>query len=172
MTEVRGSLGDAGRDLLLGGACVGCGRAGRVLCPSCAASLPRRGHLSWPTPTPPGLAPPFAAGAYDGLLKALVNEHKEHGVLALADPLGRVLSDVVRDLLAVVGVPGTPVLLVPVPSRRPVVRPARARPAAADRSAGRRTPAADGRAGDRAADAACRPGGSWTSPPSTPAHGP
>ena len=63
MTEVRGSLGDAGRDLLLGGACVGCGRAGRFLCPSCAASLPRRGHLSWPTPTPPGLAPPFGAGA-------------------------------------------------------------------------------------------------------------
>lgn len=122
MTEVRGSLADAGRDLLLGSACVGCGRAGRVLCVACAASLPRRGRPSWPTPTPPGLAPPFAAGAYDGLLKALVNEHKEHGVFALATPLGRVLSDVVRDLLAAVAAPGTPVLLVPVPSRRPVVR--------------------------------------------------
>jgi len=48
----------------------------------------------------------------------MVNQHKEHGVLALAAPLGRVLSDVVRDLL------DTPagVLLVPVPSRRAVVR--------------------------------------------------
>jgi predicted amidophosphoribosyltransferase len=122
MTEARGSLADAARDLLLGSACVGCGRPGRVLCPSCAASLPRHGRLSWPTPTPPGLAPPFAAGAYDGLLKVLVNEHKEHGVLALAAPLGRVLADVLGDLLAVAAVPGAPVLLVPVPSRRPVVR--------------------------------------------------
>lgn len=116
------SLSDAGRDLLLGSACVGCGAAGRVLCPSCAAALPRHGRLSWPTPPPPGLAPPFAGGPYDGLLKALVNAHKEHAVLALAAPLGRVLGDVVRDLLASLGAAGEPVLLVPVPSRGAVVR--------------------------------------------------
>jgi predicted amidophosphoribosyltransferase len=118
------SLTDAGRDLLLGSACVGCGAPGRVLCATCDASLPRHGHVAWPSPTPAGLALPCSAGAYDGLLKVLVNEHKEHGVLALATPLGRVLSDVVRDLLAVLGVAGDggPVLLVPVPSRRAVVR--------------------------------------------------
>ena len=117
------ALGDAGRDLLLGAACVGCGAPGRVLCPVCDDVLPRRGRLAWPTPTPAGLAPPWSAGPYDGLLKTLVNEHKEHGVLALAAPLGRVLCDVVDDLArAVDGAPGRPVRLVPVPSRRSVVR--------------------------------------------------
>ena len=33
------------------------------------------------------------------MLKTLVNEHKEHGVLALRTPLGRVLGDVVGDLV-------------------------------------------------------------------------
>ena len=122
MTGDPPSLSDAGRDLLLGSACVGCARPGRVLCHPCAASLPRRGRVSWPSPTPPGLAVPFAGGAYDGLLKALVNAHKEHAVLALAIPLGRVLGDVVRDLLAALGSSGEPVLLVPVPSRGAVVR--------------------------------------------------
>ena len=127
MAHDPASLSDAGRDLLLGSACVGCARPGRVLCGGCAVSLPRRGRVCWPSPTPTGLALPFAAGAYDGLLKALVNAHKEHGVLALAAPLGRVLGDVVHDLLAALVVldagreVGT-VLLVPVPSRGAVVR--------------------------------------------------
>lgn len=121
------SLSDAGRDLLLGSACVGCGLAGRVLCGACDASLPRRGRPAWPSPTPSGLVLPYAGGEYDGLLKALVNEHKEHGVFALAVPLGRVLGDVVADLLRdpalASGRTGAgPVLLVPVPSRRAVVR--------------------------------------------------
>lgn len=117
-------LSDAARDLVLGSSCSGCGTPGRVLCADCDALLPRRGRLSWPTPTPPGLAPPFAAGAYDDLLKVLVNDHKEHGVFALAGPLGRVLGDVVHEL--VTGLSGQerdgPVVLVPVPSRRAVVR--------------------------------------------------
>lgn len=115
---------DAGLDLVLGSACVGCSAAGRVLCRACDLSLPRHGRLAWPTPTPPGLAPPYAAGAYDGLLKAMVNAHKEHAVLPLATPLGRVLSDVVSDLVGdlVRDLVAGPVLLVPVPSRRAVVR--------------------------------------------------
>ena len=123
MTPDPGSLTDAGRDLLLGSACVGCARPGRVLCGACAVALPRRGRVSWPSPTPTGLALPYAAGAYDGLLKALVNAHKEHGVLALAAPLGRVLGDVVHDLLVALEAGGEAgVLLVPVPSRGAVVR--------------------------------------------------
>jgi predicted amidophosphoribosyltransferase len=119
-------LSDAGRDLALGSACVGCGRPGRLLCSSCDASLPRHGRLSWPTPAPAGLATPYAAGAYDGLLKVLVLQHKEHGALALAAPLGRVLADVVDSLVAPVATrpppARAPVVLVPVPSRRAVVR--------------------------------------------------
>ena len=123
-------LSDAGRDLALGSACVGCGRPGRPLCSACEASLPRVGRLSWPTPAPAGLAPPYAAGAYDGLLKVLVLQHKERGALALAAPLGRVLADVVDSLVGRVtcsprdgpGAARAPVVLVPVPSRRGVVR--------------------------------------------------
>jgi predicted amidophosphoribosyltransferase len=126
---VLGDAQDAGLDLVLGSACVGCATPGRPLCRTCDSALPRHGQPAWPTPTPPGLALPYAAGAYDGLLKALVNAHKEHQVLALAGPLGRVVSDVVSDLVTALGPvgrsepgPARPVLLVPVPSRRAVVR--------------------------------------------------
>jgi predicted amidophosphoribosyltransferase len=115
-------LADAGRDLLLGTVCVGCAAPGRVLCRGCEAALPRGGRVCWPAPTPPGLAVPYAAGAYDGLLKALVNAHKEHGVLALAGPLGRVLGDVAGDLVADLAPTAASLVLVPVPSRRAVVR--------------------------------------------------
>jgi predicted amidophosphoribosyltransferase len=118
--EAPASLRDASRDLVLGTRCLGCERPGRVLCRTCAASLPRAARPAWPTPTPPGLAPPFAAGDYDGLLKALVLEHKEHGAFALAAPLGDVLVGVVGDLVDIVG--PSAVTLVPVPSRRAVVR--------------------------------------------------
>ena len=99
-----------------------------MLCRDCAGLLPRSGRPAWPSPTPDGLATPFAAGDYDDLLKVLVNRHKEHGVLGLAEPLGRMLCEVVRDLLRSVEASGpwaavdARVLLVPVPSRRAVVR--------------------------------------------------
>jgi predicted amidophosphoribosyltransferase len=52
----------------------------------------------------------------------MVNAHKEHHALALAGPMGEVLAAVVRDLVRAVGNPVAPLLLVPVPSRRSVVR--------------------------------------------------
>ncbi|HYO41419.1 MAG TPA: ComF family protein [Nocardioidaceae bacterium] len=115
---------DAGVDLLLGGACVGCTAPGRVLCRRCDATLPGGGQVAWPCPIPPGLVTPYAAGEYDGLLKVLVNEHKEHAVLALADPLGRVLGAVLHDLVAARSGGSRPglLVLVPVPSRPAVVR--------------------------------------------------
>ena len=103
---------DAFTDLVLGGRCVGCGHGGRALCAGCAATLPDRAHPSWPTPTPAGLAPPFAAAAYDATVRAMVLAHKERAVLALGQPLGRLLG------LSVVALTGSvPVVLVPVPSR-------------------------------------------------------
>ena len=113
---------DAALDLFLGSTCVGCGRGGRPLCRSCADTLPDHGRVSWPTPSPPGLALPMAAGPYDGLLKAMVNAHKEEQVFALAAPLGTVLAAVLADLVGTLGVPQGPVVLVPVPSRPAVVR--------------------------------------------------
>jgi predicted amidophosphoribosyltransferase len=120
------TLADAGRDLALGAACVGCEAPGRALCAGCASLLPRGGRVAWPTPTPPGLAVPFAAGEYDGLLKVMVNEHKENAVFALAKPLGEVLSRVLLDLADALAHrppgPDAPLHLVPVPSRPRVVR--------------------------------------------------
>ncbi|HSV39475.1 MAG TPA: phosphoribosyltransferase family protein [Nocardioidaceae bacterium] len=108
---------DVALDLFLGSACAACGRAGRALCWNCDEALPTRGRVSMPNPTPAGLAVVRAAGAYDDALKLLVNAHKERGRLALARPLGRVLAGVVAD-----AVPTGPLVLVPVPSRRAVVR--------------------------------------------------
>ena len=113
-------LPDALGDLLLGSRCVGCDRPGRVLCRECAATLPSGAELAWPSPTPPGLAPPFAATAYDGLVRAMVLAHKERGVLALATPLGRLLA--VAVVAALADAATGPVVLVPVPSRPASVR--------------------------------------------------
>lgn len=112
------SLADSLGDLVLGSRCVGCARPGRVLCRACAANLPGTADPAWPSPTPPGLAAPFAAGEYDGLVRAMVLAHKERGVLALATPLGRLLAGAV----AAVGASPGPVVLVPVPSRPASVR--------------------------------------------------
>lgn len=117
--RVPTTLGDAWADLVLGATCVGCGLAGRLLCRSCAAALPGEARLTWPSPTPPGLVPPYAAGPYDGTLKALVLGLKERRLLALRPPLGRLLATSVATALE--GVAG-PVALVPVPSRPSSVR--------------------------------------------------
>lgn len=111
---------DAWLDLLLGSTCTGCGTPGRLLCERCLRSLPRRGRFARPTPCPEGLAPSLAAGEYTDLLKTLINEHKERGRFALARPLGEVLGGVVLDLDRLSPAAGW--LLVPVPSRRAVVR--------------------------------------------------
>lgn len=103
---------DAFTDLVLGGRCAGCGRGGRALCRACADALPDRARPAWPTPTPAGLAQPFAAAAYDGAVRAMVIAHKERSVLALARPLGLLLSHAVAALAGPL-----PVVLVPVPSR-------------------------------------------------------
>ncbi len=109
---------DAFADLVLGSTCVGCERGGRLLCRGCLAGLPVGAVLARPNPCPPGLAAPWATGAYDGLLRDLVIGHKERGLLALAAPLGLLLAQAV---VAGLQRPG-PVILVPVPSRRSSVR--------------------------------------------------
>ncbi len=111
-------------DLLLGAACVGCERPGRSLCAACEHALlggvPLR---TTPRPCPAGLPPVWATADYSGVVRSVLLAHKEAGRLSLARPLGLALA------LAVLGVVTTtdrkltdPLRLVPVPSRRSVVR--------------------------------------------------
>jgi predicted amidophosphoribosyltransferase len=113
---------DAARDLILGSRCVGCGRAGRLLCDGCRDGLHVVPAPAWPAPVPPGLVSPWAATSYDGTVRAMVIGHKEHRLLALARPLGALLAAAVdaavRDLRPV----PAPLFLVPVPSRPSTVR--------------------------------------------------
>lgn len=112
---------DPAADLLLGASCLGCARPGRLLCPACRAGLPDRATPASPIPRPPGLAPSFAAAAYDGVVRDLVVGLKEHRLLALEAPLGALLAEAVRAAVTAVGV-GGPLVLVPVPSRRASTR--------------------------------------------------
>ncbi|HRD63475.1 MAG TPA: ComF family protein, partial [Nocardioides sp.] len=105
-------------DLLLGGACVGCGRPGRLLCRACAAELPVQAAPAWPTPVPDGLVEPWAASAYAGTPRSMILGLKERRLLSLAAPLSRLLAIAVADELP----RGSLVVLVPVPSRPRVVR--------------------------------------------------
>jgi predicted amidophosphoribosyltransferase len=109
---------DAWLDLVHGGGCVGCTTPGRSLCRDCHNDLPVRAQRVRPTPCPPGLAACFAGGEYDGLLRAMILAHKEHGTFSLATPLGRVLAAAAHVALE----PGVVSVLVPVPSRAAVVR--------------------------------------------------
>jgi predicted amidophosphoribosyltransferase len=110
---------DVLRDLVTGAACSGCGLPGRLLCDVCLLDLRGRAGPAWPSPVPPGLARPVAAGEYAGLLRALVLGHKEQHQFALRGALGLLLADAVTVLAA--AEPG-PVVLVPVPSRARTVR--------------------------------------------------
>lgn len=117
-------LADGFVDLVLGSRCVGCERPGRPLCAVCHATLPGEASPRWPTPCPEGLAPPYAAGGYDGVLRALVLAHKERRVLALTAPLGQLLAVAVAGAVAGAdrGGAAAPLVLVPVPSRPASVR--------------------------------------------------
>jgi predicted amidophosphoribosyltransferase len=115
---------DAWLDLVLGSRCATCGRPGRALCLRCDAALVARPRVAWPTPSPPGLVLPVAALDYEDAVRAVVVAHKEHGRLALARPLGRLLAAAVAEVgrlgMPADGVPGLD--LVPVPSHASVVR--------------------------------------------------
>ena len=109
---------DGAIDLLLGGSCVGCADPGRILCPHCRAELPDAAAPAWPTPVPPGLVEPWAASVYAATVRAMVLGLKERRLLGLAVPLSRLLAAAVACELP----RGSPVVLVPVPSRARTVR--------------------------------------------------
>lgn len=115
MTE---TLLDGAVDLLLGGSCVGCARPGRLVCPGCREELPRGATPAWPTPVPAGLVEPWSAAIYEATVRSMVLGLKERQLLGLAGPLARLLAAAVACELP----RGSPLVLVPVPSRPPTVR--------------------------------------------------
>lgn len=107
-------------DLVTGSRCAGCDTPGRLLCSECRSALtPETAFPAWPTPTPSGLAPPWAAAEYADSVRAMIVGHKEHRQFGLRRPLGDLLS---LSVDAAAGGVGDPVVLVPVPSRRRAVR--------------------------------------------------
>jgi len=119
---VAALLGDLA-DLVLPGACAGCG-AERVrlrcgACARCAAVLEAlRPFRTTPRPRPPGMPPCVAVGPYAGELRAALLAYKERGRHSLARPLGSLLAAAVAELAP----KGAPVLLVPVPSTAAAIR--------------------------------------------------
>ncbi|MGL5826296.1 MAG: ComF family protein [Nocardioides sp.] len=109
-------------DLFFGSRCVGCARPGRQLCATCRGTrLSAAARLAWPRPAPPGLAPPWAAMEYAGVARALIVAVKERRSLSLRDPLGQQLALSVA-AAAAAAPDRVQIVLVPVPSRRRVVR--------------------------------------------------
>lgn len=108
-------------DLVLPAACAGCGAEATAWCPECAVGLHQPATVRAPDPPPPGLPPTWAVSAYDGAVRAAVVAHKEHGVRALGRPLASALARSVGAAAATMA-PGSPVLLVPAPSRAAAVR--------------------------------------------------
>jgi predicted amidophosphoribosyltransferase len=111
-----GDVLDEALDLFVGSRCVGCDRAGRMLCPTCRAALSRRAVIAWPTPVPDGLVTPWATETYDGAVRALVTGHKDRGQWSHRRVLAELLAEAVRGATAHLD-HDAPLLLVPVPSR-------------------------------------------------------
>ena len=103
-------------DLVLGRACLVCQAPGPSLCTGCLVALRGRGgpwcvDLGTLDPT---VAPPvWFALPYRGAGARLVLAYKEHGHLALREPLGLLLADAVSGAL---GPDASAACLLPVPS--------------------------------------------------------
>jgi predicted amidophosphoribosyltransferase len=114
LAELAGGLAD----LVLPGACAGCG-AERVpmrfgTCAGCVASLEAlTPYATRPTPPPRGMPPCVAVGPYAGPLRGALLAYKEKGRHRLARPLGALLATAVAEVAAD---PAVPLLVVPVPS--------------------------------------------------------
>ncbi|MGW1891758.1 ComF family protein [Streptomyces sp. NPDC002004] len=118
-------------DLVLPGACAGCGTQRTALCSRCRDAVrervPRRVR---PDPEPVGLPVVHAAAPYADAVRAVLLAHKERGALGLARPLGSALARAVRCGAEGGGEggggappgPERPWLLVPVPSSPQAVR--------------------------------------------------
>lgn len=119
MRELR----KAAADLILGTRCAGCDAAGHLVCADCRRDLRPRPRVCWPDPPPLGLVEPqpvvpTAASDYDGVVRSVLLEFKEHGRY----PLLPHLADLLVAAIWATPTGRAPLLLVPMPSRRAAVR--------------------------------------------------
>jgi predicted amidophosphoribosyltransferase len=130
-----GRLWAAALDLALPQECVGCHRAGAQLCVGCTAPLLASPRLSWPSPPPSGLPPPYATADYDGSTRSAIIAYKERRQRGLLPALSRALAMAARQAWSVhidpQMEPEAQLLLVPIPSARAAVRARGHDPAAA-----------------------------------------
>ena len=104
--------------------CGGCGRpepSGAPLCPACDGLLAESGP--WRTlAAVPGTPCTHAVSRYEDPVRTMLIGYKERGRTDLRRSLGHALARAVAQTLDTAGVARTPVALVPMPSRREVVR--------------------------------------------------
>ena len=104
--------------------CGGCGRpepSGAPLCPACDGLLAESGP--WRTlAAVPGTPCTHAVSRYEDPVRTMLIGYKERGRTDLRRSLGRALARAIAQTLDTAGVARTPVALVPMPSRREVVR--------------------------------------------------
>ena len=120
----------AALELVLPAGCAGCGntehRCSAGLCPSCRHVLANAVPISRQLCGSAGeVLPAVAAASYDGVVRSMLLEYKEHGRIGLRHGLASCLllsviaalgSDASLATTAAAGVETRPVLLVPVPS--------------------------------------------------------
>ncbi len=118
--DLRAWLSTAG-DLLLGGACPGCGTPGSGVCQGCSEAVgggvvgPQRRDLDdWPAV--------WSAGTYGGRLRELVTAHKERGARTATGVLGDALARSVAGLVLAEGAGTGRLQLAPVPSTARTLR--------------------------------------------------
>lgn len=110
-------LWDAALDVVLGGACAGCGRPGRTACADCVEALCSQHLVRW---LPAADVLVVAAVPYAGSTARLLRALKDGGAWSLAAPLGGALASSLRDVVTLADGPakeGSAALrIVPVPS--------------------------------------------------------
>ncbi|MCG7609369.1 MULTISPECIES: ComF family protein [Mycobacterium] len=109
-------------DLILPLECGGCGAPSTRLCASCAAQLgvnDDEPHLLTPRTDPE--VPVFALGRHAGIRRRAIVAVKEKGRTDLVAPLAAALNEGLQHLLTW-GIVGTPVTVVPAPTRRAAAR--------------------------------------------------
>jgi predicted amidophosphoribosyltransferase len=104
--------------------CAGCRLRPEQWCPACAVRLRGPPRPARPRPCPPGLPDCWAVAGYSGPVRQAMLAYKERQRRALAEPLAEALAAAALSAARAAGWPGapTPLVLVPVPSRRAAAR--------------------------------------------------